>query len=622
MAGHANEGAPASEADKTRDSLSLCGRFDVLVLCVDNAAVARMLATIGDILELTGGNPFKVRAYRQAAQVVDLLPRPVAELWREGTLAQLPAIGAHTAQRIGEILERGSCEEYDRLAASVPPGVLEMLELEGVGPKTVGAIWRQLGIVDLEGLEAACRSGKLRDLPRMGPKRVQAILEAIERHRRRKGRTPLHRAVSLADGLVARLRELPEVIRAEVAGSVRRRVETVGDVDLLVASRDPEPVMRRFVSLPEVETVLSHGITKSSVRVRSGLQVDLRVLPPESFGAALHYFTGSKAHNIALRTLAVRKKVKLSEYGVFDREGRRLGGEREEDVFAAVGLPWIPPELREGAGEIEAAAEGRLPKLVEEEDVIGDLHVHSDASSDGRSSLAELAAEARRLGRRYLAVTDHSRSRPLGLDAGRLREQARAIAAANAERSGRPRLLRGVEVDILPDGSLDLPAEVLAELEWVVASVHSHFDDSRDKMTERMIRAIESGVVDAIGHPSGRILGRREPYAYDLARVLEAAREHDVALEINAMPERLDLDDKAARLAKDARVAIVISSDSHVASHLANLRYGVWVARRGWLETEDILNTRPLRELAARRRRRAATRSHYGNHGSTGRHAP
>jgi len=387
----------------------------------------------------------------------------------------------------------------------------------------------------------------------------------------------------------------------EPAGSVRRRKETAGDLDILVAAADPAPPMRAFCDLSEVAAVLAKGPTKATVRLRIGLQVDLRVLPPEAFGAALHYFTGSKAHNIAIRTRAVHRGLKLSEYGVFDREGRRLSGAREEDVFEAVGLPWIPPELREGSGEIEAAESGRLPRLVDERDVLGDLHVHSKASRDARASLEELAEEADRLGRRYLAITDHSRSRPLGLDEKALAEQRERIATLNGQRSG-TRLLAGVEVDILPDGSLDLAPDALAGLDWVVASVHSDFGQPRDQMTDRIVRALRSGVVDVLGHPTGRRIGHRDPYDLDLEAVLETAREEGVALEVNAMPERLDLGDRACRLAKEAGVQVAISTDAHVATHLANVRNGVWVARRGWLAPEDVVNTRPLEELWRSRR--------------------
>jgi len=390
------------------------------------------------------------------------------------------------------------------------------------------------------------------------------------------------------------------VTQAAAAGSVRRRKETVGDVDVLVAAKDPQPVMRAFVQMPEVAAVLAQGPTRSSVRLRLGLQVDLRVLPPQSYGAALHYFTGSKAHNIAVRARAQKMGIKISEYGVFDKKGARLGGEREEDVFRLVGLPWIPPELREGLGEIEAAESGRLPHLIEEEDLVGDLHVHSKASSDARSSLPELAEAAGKLGRRYLAITDHSRSRPLGLDEAALAKHAKAIADCNRKFRAKPSLLTGIEVDILPDGKLDLSPDFLSALDCVVASVHSRFADSEEQMTQRVIRALRSGVVDILGHPSGRQIGKRDPSKLNLQRILEVAREEGVALEINAMPDRLDLTDQACRLAKEAGVPLVISSDSHNARHLENLKYGVWVARRGWVEAKDVLNTLPLPKLLER----------------------
>jgi DNA polymerase (family 10) len=570
---------------------------------VENAEIARTFAELADLMELTGGNPFKVRAYRQAAQVIDTLPGPASELWRRGELTAIPSIGERIAERIGRLLETGTLADRDELAARVPPGVVELLSVEGVGPKTVAAAWRTLGVTGVDALERACCDGRLAELPRMGERRARAILQAIQRYRaRRSSRLPLHRAVLYADSICAKLRAVPGVRRAEAAGSVRRRKESVGDLDILVAAVDPEPAMRAFSGLAEVAAVTARGPTKATVRLRVGLQVDLRVLPPEAFGAALHYFTGSKQHNIAIRTRAVRRGIKLSEYGVFDRGGRRLSGEREEDVFAAVGLPWIPPELREGAGEIEAAESGALPRLVEEADVLGDLHVHSKASSDGRATLEELAEEAARLGRRYLAITDHSRSRPLGLGEEGLAEQREQISALN-RRQAAPRLLAGVEVDILPDGSLDLPAAALAGLDWVVASVHADFAQPAGRMTDRVVRALRSGVVDVLGHPSGRRIGHRDPCQLDMEAVLAVAREMGVALEVNAMPERLDLDDRTCRLAKEAGVRVAISTDAHVAAHLGNIRNGVWVARRGWLGPEDVINTRPLEELWRARRR-------------------
>ena len=567
---------------------------------MENADVARVLAEVADLLELTGGNAFKVRAYRQAAQIVDLLPSPVSELWREGKLTELPSVGERIAGHIEELLSTGRFAEHDRLLRKVPPGVLEFLKIEGVGPKTASLAWKRLHAVALPALEKACRDGTLEKLPRMGPRRVASILAALERYTARKGRVPLHRALATAESIAERLRKAPHVRAAEVAGSIRRRRETIGDIDLLVSAVEPEGAIRAFRESPEVQELTATGPTKCTARLRGGLQADLRILPPESFGAALHYFTGSKAHNIEVRTRAMRRGLKLSEYGVFDRQGKRLGGATEEEVYRAVGLPWIPPELREGAGELEAADQGRLPHLIEEEDVRGDLHVHSDASSDAHSSLEELRAEAARLGREYLAITDHSKSRPLGLDAPAVRKHAMTIRRASVQDKAGPRLLTGIEVDILQDGTLDLPLEVLRELDWVVASVHSHFNDPPAKITERMVRALRSGVVDALGHPSGRQLGLRDAYGFDFEKVLEVAREHGVALEANAMPERLDLDDKHCRLAREAGVALVISSDAHHASQLGNLRYGVWMARRGWLERGDVLNTLSWRQLEPR----------------------
>ncbi|HEY3449966.1 MAG TPA: helix-hairpin-helix domain-containing protein [Myxococcales bacterium] len=364
---------------------------------MENADIAGMLRQIADILEITDGNPYRVRAYRQAAQVVDTFPEPLAQVSRRGELQSLPSIGERLAATIEEILSTGRCGEQERLASGVPAGVLDLLLVEGIGPKTAAAAWKRLGVTSVDALEASCRDGRLRGLPRMGEQRIKGILEAVARYRQRLGRMPLHRALEYAQTICERLRRVPGVRRVEPAGSVRRRRETVGDLDILVAAESPGPVLRAFGGLPEVASAQAEGPTKSSVRLKIGLQVDLRVVPPESFGAALHYFTGSKAHNIAVRTRAVHRGLKLSEYGIFDREDRRLGGATEEEVFRAVGLPWIPPELREGAGELEAAEEGRLPALLEEKDLRGDLHVHTRDSADARSTLAELAEEARKL---------------------------------------------------------------------------------------------------------------------------------------------------------------------------------------------------------------------------------
>jgi DNA polymerase (family 10) len=573
---------------------------------VENADIAKVLSELADLLELTGENAFKVRAYRRAAQVADVHAGSLAALWREGRLTELPGIGTGIAGKIGELVDTGACREHQRLTALVPHGVLELLRVEGVGPKTAAAAWRLLGIEDVAALEEACHAGRILELPHLGPVKATNLLAAIQRHRARGDRMPLHRALEYADAMLARLRLVPGVVRAEAAGSLRRRRDTVGDLDLLVSTTEGPAALRAFAGLAEVARVTEEGPTKASAMLRCGLKADLRVVPPESFGAALHYFTGSKAHNIALRARAVAMGLKVSEYGVFDRQERRRGGASEEEVFRAVGLPFIPPELREGAGEIEVAERGRLPRLVEEADLLGDLHVHSSASGDARSTLEELATAARVLGRRYLAITDHSRSRPRGLDAAGLARAAATVRALDATLGGRPHLLAGVEVDLLPSGALDLPESALARLDLVVAAVHLRFHDPGPQTTDRVVRALRSGVVHVLGHPSGRLIGGRDPMALDLARVLEVARAEGVALEVNAMPERLDLTDVGCRMAKQAGVPVVISSDAHHASQLANLRYGVWVARRGWLEAKDVWNTLPLREL----RRRLVRRPH------------
>ena len=567
---------------------------------MENTDLAQALAEMADLLELSGGNAFKVRAYRQAAELIDTHPVPVAQLLAAGTLEDLPGIGAHIRQHLADLLAHGSFPELDAVRGQVPEGLLEVLRVEGVGPKTALAAWKGLGITTVDGLEAACRDGALAGLPRMGAAKARNIQKAIERYRGRRGRVLLHRALPVAEALVRHLAKVKGVEQAEAAGSLRRRKETVGDLDLVVAAKDAAPVMAAFRTAPDLVSVEASGPTRATGRLRSGLQVDVRVVEPDVFGAALHYFTGSKAHNIAVRTRAMKAGLKLSEYGLFDARGKRLAGRTEEDVYRAVGLPWIPPELREAQGELEAAERGRLPDLVELDDLRGDLHVHTRASSDAKSTLDEVAGEARALGLAYVAITDHTRSRPLGLDDAALAAHAKAIRAADAKRHGGPRLLAGAEVDILGDGSLDIADEVLDGLDLVVASVHQRLNDAREVMTARMVKAARSGHVHVLGHPSNRQLGTRDASDFDLEQVIAAAKPKHVALEVNAQPDRLDLTDQACRLAKAGGVPVVISSDAHHAGQLENLRYGVWVARRGWLEKKDVLNTLPLEKLRAR----------------------
>jgi DNA polymerase (family 10) len=579
-----------------------------------NAEIARALYELADALELGGGADaaFRVRALRQGARTIDGLADSVADRLVAGTLTQVRGIGEGIARRVEELVTTGKIADLDKLRARMSPGLVEVARVEGIGPKTADLFFRELGIASLDDLEAAAKAGRLRALPRIGPRKEEAILEAVGRARAFRGRVRLDRAEKEAAPFVDRLRALPTVARVELAGSVRRRRETVADVDILVDSSDAAAAMAAFVGMGLVDAVLAHGPTKASVKTRGGLQVDVRVVPAESFGAALHYFTGSKDHNVAIRALGVRRGLLINEYGVFEGrgDGPRIGGAEEVDVFRAVGLPWIPPELRENRGEIEAALAGKLPHLVEVGDLRGDLHTHTD-ETDGRNTLAEMVAAAAALGREYMAVTDHSQALKMvrGLDPERLRAQGRRIREMNERTGGAPRLLRGIEADILVDGSIDLGPEVLAELDWVIGSVHSHFQLPRAEQTARVVRAIESGLIDVLGHPTGRKIGERAEIDLDLEVVVDAARRCGVALEVNSYPDRLDLRDEHARLAIDRGAFVVIDTDAHATDHLRGLAYGVNVARRAWIEPRHVLNTRPLEGLLAHRADRRNVRS-------------
>ncbi len=573
---------------------------------MDNADIAEVLSEIATLLEIKGENPFKVRAYQRAAETILSLTQDLSELRQRGELRSLPGIGASIAEKIAELLDTGKCTQHQELLHEFPPTVFDLLRVPGVGPKTVKLLLEKKGIANLEQLEEAARAGLLRILPGLGEKTEQEILRGIARLREYGRRTGLGTAWAIAEGIMAELRAQAPVDQMEAAGSLRRMKETVGDIDILITSDNPEPVMDRFVHLGLVAQVLVHGPTKSSVLTHAGIQADLRVVAPESFGAALQYFTGSKQHNVRLRDLAVRRKIKLNEYGVFqvrgDRE-ERIGGRREDEMYAALELPLMPPEIREDQGEIEAAREGRLPNLIEVSQIRGDLQMHS-TWSDGHQTIEEMARAAKALGYRYLAITDHSPSQTVanGLSAERLRQRRREIATA---RTAVPAvaILDGTEVDIKRDGSLDYPDEVLAELDFVIASVHSGWKMDRAGMTRRIISAMENPWVDCIGHPTGRLLGQREPYELDMEAVLEAAARLGVAVEINAYPDRLDLKDVHARRAKELGVKLLINTDAHAADQLALMRFGVATARRGWIEAGDVLNTLPLPQLRRRLRR-------------------
>lgn len=562
-----------------------------------NAAIARKFHELADLLEIQGANPFRVRAYRNAASIVEGSSRPLEDRVAEGEdLSAIKGIGEDLAGQIKELVETGDLSQLQTMQKDVPEQLSELMRLDQLGPKRTRAIHDALGVSSLKELKEAAEAGKLRELSGFGAKTEKKILEEVDKLSDREHRTRLGEAEQVAAPLVAYLDELDEVSQIEVAGSYRRRKETVGDLDILVASANSAPVMERFTRHPEVAEVVSQGKTRATVYLKSGLQVDLRVVKAASFGAALHYFTGSKAHNVAIRKMALENKLKINEYGVY-RGRKRVAGKTETEVFEQVGLPWIPPELRENKGEIEAAREDRLPDLVEEKDIRGDLYMHTSAT-DGRNSLREMAEEAKRLGYDYIAITDHSKRLTManGLDAKRLRQQMAAIDKLNDELDG-IRVLKGIEVDILEDGKLDLPDEVLDELDIMVGSIHSKFELSKKKQTERVLRAMDNPRFNILGHPTGRLINEREAYQIDLEAVIEAAAERGCCLELNAQPSRLDLAGRYAGMLREAGVLGAVSTDAHATDHLGFMHLGMAQARRGWMEKKHLINTRTLKQL-------------------------
>jgi len=571
-------------------------------MSVHNEDIAAIFDEMADLLEIEGANPFRVRAYRNAARSLRSLGRELAEMVAKGEdLTQLPGIGKDLAAKIVERVQTGKVHALEKLHRKVPASLEDLLHIPGLGPKRVRLLFDELGIETLEQLAEAARAGRLQTLPRFGAKTEQRILDAIVAHRTQERRFLYSVARQYAEPLAAYLGETPGVARVVIAGSYRRGRETVGDLDILVTAATDSPVMDRFTAYDEVAEVISSGTTRATVILRSGLQVDLRVVPARSLGAALHYFTGSKAHSIQIRRLGQQRGLKINEYGVFKGE-RAIAGESEESVFASVGLPFIPPELRENRGEIAAAREGRLPRLIEHRDLRGDLHCHTRAS-DGHAEMETMAIAAREASLEYLAITDHSRHLTVahGLDETRLLQQIEEIDRLN-ERLRGITLLKGIEVDILEDGNLDLLDSVLAQLDLVVGAVHDHFGLSEKKQTARILRAMEHKYFTILAHPSGRLLLKREAYAVDMPRVVEAARERGCFLELNAQPLRLDLKDTHCRLARERGVLLSINSDSHGPDGFGNLVYGINQARRGWLEKDDALNTLPLSKLRKRLR--------------------
>ncbi len=566
---------------------------------VKNFEIARLFYEMASLLEVRNESVFRVRAYQRGAQTLETLTEDVAAVAARGGLQQLPAIGKDLAARIEEYLATGRIAQLDRLRAELPEKFLTLLEVRGLGPKTAKALYEQLGVDSIERLEELCRSKAIVGVAGIREKTCENILKGIASLKAGRTRTLMSTARAVARQVAEVLRAHGGVERLEIAGSLRRMRESVKDIDILVTSREPARVIGALTSLPSVVEVMGKGDTKVTVRHQDGLAIDLRVVAPEAFGAALQYFTGSKEHNVRTREIASRMGLKISEYGVFDEAtGDRVAGTTEEDVYAAIGLPWIPPELRESGGEIEAAREGRLPALVTAADIRGDLHAHTEWS-DGHHPLEKLVAAAQARGYEYIIVSDHSKSLTIagGLSVEELRAQVAKIRALQP--GFKIRILTGTECDILEDGRMDFPDEVLADLDVVLAAVHSRFRQSRADMTARIVRALAHPHVDVLAHPTGRLIGSREPYDVDMEAVFATARAHGKAIEINSSPDRLDLSDVHARRAADLGIPIAISTDTHYLSNFDFLEYGLAVARRAWIGPAQVLNTRPLADLLA-----------------------
>ena len=569
---------------------------------MDNRPIARVFAEIADLLEIKGANGFKIRAYRSAAETIAAWPDPIVRL-DDKQLLDIPGIGKDLAAKIRELASTGSCAYHRELLQEFPQTILDLLRLQGVGPKTVALLYSALGIRSVEDLAAAARDGRLRGLKGMGAKKEALILKAIEEREKDAGRHLLADTAAVSAELVEYLRQRAPDVEFVPVGSVRRGCETCGDIDILAVGGE-SGLMDVFLQHPRVERVLGHGDTKSSVRLQGGYQADVRLVPRESRGAAMQYFTGSKAHNIVLRDRAIQRGLKLNEYGLFRVEDDgRVAGETEEGIYDALGLSWVPPELRENRGEIEAAAGNALPRLVTIDDLCGDLHMHTTVT-DGRDDLETMAAAAHRRGHQYIAITEHSRALAManGLDESRALEHAARIRALNGRYDGLT-LLAGIECDILADGRLDLAHDCLAQLDLVIASVHSHFNQDEAQMTDRVLRALECPWVDVLGHPTGRLLLKREPAKLAVDTIVNAAARYGVALEINCQVDRLDLGDAQARFARERGVRLAISTDAHSAGALANQRWGVHTARRAWATPDDVLNTREVGAMLASLRR-------------------
>ncbi len=567
---------------------------------MENREIARLLSETADLMEIAAEDSFRIRSYRNGASAIESYPERIEDVAKSGRkLTEIPGIGKSLAGAIEDILKRGSFERRDVLLTKYPPTALELLKIQGLGPKTIALLWEHYRVSTIDDLERICQEQKLRLLPRLGAKLEEKVLRSIAQYRKRSGRFLLSFADDVARELATYLGATPGVEKVTPAGSLRRGKETVGDIDLLVTGPSPDAVLDRFVAHPQVSEVLGKGENKASAKVGlQSIQVDVRALPAESYGAAMLYFTGSKEHNITLRGRCLKMGYTLSEYGLFRLEDEvRVAGTTEEEVYEKLGLVWIPPELRENQGEIDAAAEGRLPRLIEPSDIRGDLHMHT-TETDGRATLEEMAAATRELGYEYIAITDHSQALAManGLNEERVVAFARRVREMDQSGLG-IRVFSGIECDIRRDGTMDLANDALAELDFVIGSVHSYMNQESAEMTDRLLRALECPHIRALGHPTGRLLLVRDAFPFDFDRVAADAARRNVWMEINASPERLDLHDTLLRQAKSRGVHFVINTDSHHPKHLRNMRYGVTMARRGWLEASDVMNTLPLNQF-------------------------
>ncbi|MFN4226939.1 MAG: DNA polymerase/3'-5' exonuclease PolX [Candidatus Ratteibacteria bacterium] len=562
-----------------------------------NQEIAEIFDKIADALEFKGEDPFRITAYRKASRILKEYPEDIEEVYKRGEIRKIPGIGKGMAEKIAEYLETGKIKKYYEAIEGIPEELLQLLEIPNLGPKTLNLVYNTLGVKNLEDLEKVIEDGRLAKLFRMGEKKVENIKKGIEIYKQGKERIPLGIALPIVEEIINELKNYTEKI--EPAGSLRRMKETIGDIDILATGKNNIEIIEKFVSLPPVKEVLAKGDTKASVIVQTNnLQVDLRVVPSDSFGAALQYFTGSKAHNIKLRTMAKDKGLKISEYGVF-KDDKKIAGEKEEDVYKTLGLVWIPPEIREDRGEIEAALNNKLPVLIEEKDIKGDLHIHSKYS-DGVETIEEIAIKAKSLGYEYIGICDHSKTSKIagGLDEDELKRRNEEIDRVNEKVKG-IKVLKGMEVDILADGSLDYSDKILEQLDFVIASIHQGF---KKNVTERIKKAIENPFVDIIAHPTGRLLSGREGYEVDIDEIIEYASKYNVALEINCYPDRLDLNDVNILKGKTRNLKFALGTDAHNVGMLKYIKFGIGMARRGWLTKYEILNTYEWEKMPLRRR--------------------